>query len=214
MSGEMQASRHLSPGFLVASPRLDDTPFERAVIMMVEHDPEGAMGFIVNKPLELRFGSLMESVSEELGPAIERGHFEKPVHFGGPVRVEQLWLIFRRQLEGARWEPENQALMEKLHRPDDSALAIDEEWFLAASGELIEGFATGKQSGPFRPFIGYTGWGPGQLESEIDEGSWLALDFDDRFLWEVKEEDQWERALERLGVDAWSFMMMSRGGEA
>ncbi len=209
-----QAQQGLSPGFLIASPKLDETPFERAVIMMVEHDQEGAMGFIINKPLELRFGTLMESVNEELESAIEKSHFEKVVHFGGPVKVEQLWLIFRRRLEGARWEPENQALMEKLHRLDDSALAICEEWFLAASGELIEGFATGEQSGRFRPFIGYTGWGPGQLESEIDEGSWLALDFDAEFLWEVSQGEYWDRALDRLGVDAMSFMMMGKAGKA
>lgn len=204
----------MSPGFLVASPKLDETPFERAVVVMVNHDQQGAMGFIVNKPLEIDFGSVIQSVNNGMDTEIVEESFEVPVHFGGPVRVEQLWLMFRRKLEGEEHRAANRRLVEKLELPDDSALSFGEEWFLAASGDLIEGFAMGDQHGAYRPFIGYCGWGPGQLTEEIEDGSWLLLDFDDEFLLDSLPDLQWEDALDRLGVDPTAFLMMGKSGLA
>lgn len=204
----------ISPGFLVASPKLDDTPFERAVVVMVNHDEQGAMGFIVNKPLEINFGSVIQSVHDGVDSEILPESYEVSVHFGGPVRVEQLWLMFRRQLVEEENSTANQELKQKLELPGDSAFSFGEEWFLAASGDLIEGFALGEQHGAYRPFIGYCGWGPGQLTGEIEDGSWLLLDFDDEFLLESLPDLQWEDALDRLGVDPTAFLMMGTAGMA
>ncbi len=207
-------SRSISPGFLIASPRLDGSPFERAVVVMVHHDAEGAMGFIINKPLEIDFGSLIQSVNDDLAQRILPESYDVPVHFGGPVRIEQLWLIFQRDVEGQFHQPENQALFKKLGNPHEGALSFSEGWFLAASGEIIEGFAVGRQSGDYRPFIGYAGWGPGQLESEIDDGSWLLLDFDEDFFFDFLPGVHWDEALQKLGVDPTAFLMMGKMGRA
>lgn len=208
------ASDLISPGFLIASPKLDDSPFERAVIVMVQHDDEGAMGFIINKPLEIDFGSLIQSVNDDIAPQITPQSFDIPVHFGGPVRVEQLWLIFQRQLAGQEDHLANQRLLAKMQQPDDGAMTFSDGWFLAASGDIIEGFALGHQYGAFRPFIGYAGWGPGQLEEEIEEGSWLLLDFDEDFFFDSLPGLHWDDALERLGVDPTAFLMMGKAGSA
>ena len=207
-------SDSISPGFIIASPKLDGTPFERAVVVMVHHDEEGAMGFIVNKPLEINFGSLIESVNDDIARQILPECFEMPVHFGGPVRIEQLWLIFQRDLEDEEDQLANQRLLHKLELPDDGALTFCDGWFLAASGELIEGFAMGQQHGEYRPLIGYAGWGAGQLESEIEEGSWLMLDFDGEFLLDSVPGVHWDDALSRLGVDPAAFLMMAKSGMA
>ena len=207
------ASDSISPGFLIASPRLDGTPFERAVVVMVHHDHEGAMGFIINKPLDLDFGSLIESVNDEIARQILPECFEMPVHFGGPVRVEQLWLIFQRELAASE-KAVDRELLRQVQLPDDGALTFCEGWFLAAHGEIIEGFALGHQHGSYRPMIGYSGWGPGQLESEIEEGSWLLLDFDGDFLLDSLPSVHWDDALERLGVDPTAFLMMGKSGMA
>lgn len=204
----------IAPGFLVASPKLDDSPFERAVVAMIQHDDEGAMGFILNKPLEIDFGSLIESVNDEIVPHLRPESFDQPVHFGGPVRIEQLWMIFQRDIAGEEDSPANQHLLRKIREPGDGALTFCDGWYLAASGDLIEGFAMGRQHGAYRPFIGYAGWGPGQLEAEIEDGSWLMLDFDDDFLFESKANVHWDRALERLGVDPTAFLMMAKSGMA
>lgn len=211
------SSDSISPGFIIASPKLDGTPFERAVVVMVHHDEEGAMGFIVNKPLELDFGSLIESVNDDIASQILPECFEMPVHFGGPVRVEQLWLLFQRNIAEMEDEQDrlaNQHLLSKLELPDDGALTFCDGWFLAASGEIIEGFAMGQQHGDYRPLIGYAGWGPGQLETEIEEGSWLMLDFDGDFLLDSLPDVHWDEALERLGVDPAAFLMMAKSGMA
>lgn len=210
----IDASDSIAPGFLVASPKLDDTPFERAVVVMIQHDAEGAMGFILNKPLEIDFGSILESVNDDIAGRLRSEAFDKPVHFGGPVRVEQMWMIFQRDLAGEEDRSANQRLLDKIREPGDGALTFCDGWFLAASGDIIEGFALGDQHGTYRPFIGYTGWGPGQLEQEIDDGSWLMLDFDDDFLFDSGPKVHWDEALERLGVDPAAFLMMGNSGMA
>lgn len=209
-----RTSNTIAPGFLVASPKLDDTPFERAVVVMVDHDDQGAMGFIVNKPLEIDFGSIIQSVDDETARNIEPESYDVPVHFGGPVRVEQLWLMFQRSLGGDTTTAADRRLKDKIALPDDSALTFSDDWHLAASGDLIEEFATGDQHGDYRPLLGYCGWGEGQLEAEIEEGSWLLLDFDGDFVLETVPDVHWEDALDRLGVDPAAFLMMGQSGMA
>lgn len=205
------AIRSLSPGFLISSPKLDGTPFERAVVVIVHHDDEGAMGFIINKPLEIDFGSLIQSVNEDIARQVVPDSFDVHVYFGGPVRIEQLWLIFQQQQTGftpllhesTRQNPE-----------ENSILGFSKDWFLAASGDIIEGFAIGQELGNYRPFIGYSGWGPGQLESEIEDGSWLVLDFEEDLFFDSIPAYNWEQALNRLGVDPTAFLMMAKSGIA
>ena len=197
----------LAPGFLIASPRLDGGPFERAVIVMVHHDEEGAMGFIVNKPLGIDFGSLLESADDQLGGEIDARCFDVSVHFGGPVRVEQLWLIYNESPGDPT--PERAETIE-----DDGQVRFDDLWYLVAASDSIESFAYGERSSPFKPFIGYTGWGPGQLEGEIEEGSWLCLDFDSARVIGGDDEACWGEALGSLGVDPMAFMMMGKAGSA
>lgn len=206
-------SRSLSPGYLVASPKLDGTPFERAVVAMVHHDDEGAMGFIINKPLEIDFGSLIQSVNEDIARKVIPASFDVHVYFGGPVRIEQLWLIFQEPRDTLSYTaPGARRTLEAVE--DDSTLSFSDGWYLAASGDIIEGFALGLQEGNYRPFIGYSGWGPGQLESEIEDGSWLILDFEEDLFFDSIPASNWDQALGRLGVDATAFLMMGKAGMA
>jgi len=199
----------LAPGFLIAAPKLEGSPFERAVILMVHHDPQGAMGFIINKPVEIDFGSLLRSANEPISGSIADSRFHQTVLFGGPVRVEQLWVLFREQGAGAVDAGDEIEDLEQIAR-----MAFHPDWVVAGSGQIIERFATGERDEPFHPVIGYAGWGPGQLESEIEDGSWLAVDFEDSLLRETDPEDCWEAALDTVGLDPASFMMMGNGGMA
>ena len=89
-----------------------------------------------------------------------------------------------------------------------------DEWALSGAVDSIESLANGQRSGEFRPLIGYSGWGPGQLEGEIEEGSWLVLDFDEDFVLKSTLETIWDDALARLGVDETIFAMMGKAGKA
>jgi len=202
----MDRTDTLAPGFLVASPKLDGSVFERSVIVMIHHDQEGAMGFIVNKPLEVDFGSLLEMVEIDRG-RIDRACYERHVFFGGPVRVEQLWVIHEDAAESSR--------VGGIEELDETAeLRFHDQWRLTGTADSIEEFAFGDNVASFRPYIGYTGWGPGQLETEIEEGSWLMLDFDEDLVFGLELETSWNAALERLGIDETTFMMMGKAGHA
>ncbi|MFB6264379.1 MAG: YqgE/AlgH family protein [Bradymonadaceae bacterium] len=201
----------LAPGFLVAAPKLEGGPFERAVIAMVHHDDQGAMGFIVNKPVEIDFGSLLESAEHTMSDEIAEPSFDQPVMFGGPVRVEQLWVLYEGE-GGADIDQTVSSPMDEMR--DVRELSFHPNWVLAGAGGIIEHFASGERDEPYRPLIGYAGWGPGQLEGEIEEGSWLAVDFEEKLLLETDPEDCWEAALEVVGIDPASFMMMGGGGMA
>lgn len=205
----------LAPGFLVAAPKLEGGPFEQAVVLMVHHDDEGAMGFIINKTVDLDFGSLLQNTNHDFSEQLPPDHFEQHVLFGGPVQLEQLWLIYRDPDTGIEYSAGmgGDALTpETMGETGD--LSFHEDWVLAGTSETIEAFATGGRDGPFHPLIGYAGWGPQQLEHEIEEGSWLAVDFDETLLLETDPDDCWEAALDLVGLDPASFMMMGGGGMA
>jgi putative transcriptional regulator len=214
----------MAPAFLVASPKLDGSPFERAVILLVHHDSEGAMGYIVNKPVEVDFGTLIASVNEPLEDAILKERFEQTVYFGGPVRLEQLWVIFKHAHPGAEEGTERAAMPtvdEAIGVSDDGEVLIEppnldfgDDWSLSASGRIIERFALEETDDFFMPMLGYTGWGGGQLESEIEEGSWLIADFDESLIHHTAPADCWDRALASLGVEPTAFLMMGKVGSA
>lgn len=201
----------LAPGFLIAAPKLEGSPFEHAVILMVHHDEEGAMGFIINKPVEIDFGSLLESANETLDGDICDSSFAQTVLFGGPVRVEQLWVLFNEEGAGIG-RRDFGSRIEDLEAI--AQMAFHRDWVVAGSGTVIEDFATGERGGVYHPVIGYAGWGPGQLESEIEDGSWLAVDFTEDLLIGTEPEECWEAALDTVGLDPASFLMMGKGGMA
>lgn len=201
----MTTSDELAPGFLVASPRLDGTLFERSVILMVHHDDEGSMGFIINKPLEVDFGSLLEMVEID-STTIASECYSEVVYFGGPVRVEQLWVMYNGFLDEAAPGDEFESLQ------DEGEVRFHDDWALSGTSHSIETFAFGREDHPYRPYVGYAGWGPGQLEEEIGEGSWLMLDFDEDLV--LDSDGVWDLALDRLGLDETIFMMMGKAGIA
>lgn len=232
MNQTTQHERSMSPAFLIASPRLDGSPFERAVILLVHHDLSGAMGYIINKPVDVDFGTLISSVNSEIESKIQADRFQKAVFFGGPVRLEQLWVLYKRsgQARPDAGSVRAEALPGVLPEAFQSAFAgglsassravapqerfIGKNWVLSASGQVIEEFAMGHSQDYFMPVLGYAGWGAGQLEAEIGQGSWLVADFDDSLIFDSSPFDCWTRALDELGVDPTVFMMMGKVGMA
>lgn len=195
----------LAPGFLIAAPSLDGGPFEKSVILMVHHDSDGAMGFIVNKQIEPSFGELMESAHGPSTPTLSDASYDRPVFFGGPVGLEQLWVIYRQDEEATVPTSE----LEEAETAGE--LAFHAHWILAGAGSVIEDYAAGRRGGDYVPLLGYAGWGPGQLEGEIEEGSWLAADFDESLLTETAPKERWNAALTNMGLDPTTFMMMGGG---
>ncbi len=157
---------------LVASPYLADGNFMRTVIYMIRHDEEGAMGLILNRPMQTTIGELLGELTESSIDNCE------PVYFGGPVDGPVMML---------------QACCE--NDSDDHAevlIACDQARIL----EVINEDAPNQLG--IRLFDGYSGWGPGQLESEMSEGSWLVWDIRPDQLFHDPE-TLWQEAVVQIG---------------
>ena len=136
---------------LVATPRLDDPNFRRAVVLMIEHSSEGSLGLVLNRPSVLPVGDVLPSWGERLGP-------EAHVHIGGPVEPDALLAVAAAQPDHAGCTPIN------------GCLALVD---LGA-----DPFSFSEQVVDVMLFSGYAGWGPRQLDAELAEGAWWVFDSD------------------------------------
>ena len=165
---------------LLAMPAMSDPRFERAVIYMCAHNEDGAMGIVINKPLDsIDFRELLGEL--DIPTNAESGNV--PVHFGGPVENQRGFVLHSREYS----QPET--------------LLVDDSVGLTATVRVLRDLASG--DGPARSILalGYAGWGPGQLESEIQQNAWLTVPARDEFLFEIANDEKWERAFNSIGVD-------------
>jgi putative transcriptional regulator len=180
MATEPSTSGYLSGQLLIAMPQMLDPRFQRTVIYMCAHSAEGAMGLVVNKPMEsLSFPDLLQQL--EIEPTI--GGTSMPIYFGGPVETGRGFV---------------------LHSADyveDATLVIGGNVALTANIDIVRAIATG--SGPHKRLLalGYAGWGPGQLDQEIQSNGWLSVPSDDALVFGADNGTKWNAALAKLGVD-------------
>jgi len=153
---------------LVASPRLLDPNFARAVVLVVSHDAEGSFGLVLNRPLDAMLGDVLPDV-----PATGRSI---RLHQGGPVQTDLLQFVCR-----------SEAGAESLLPGVAVGVALDELLGRAAAGEDV------------RCFVGYSGWGAGQLESETVGGSWIVAPARDEHVFRVPADRLWSSVLRELG---------------
>jgi len=158
--------------FLIASPALGDPNFARSVVLIAEHTDDGAMGLILNRPTD----AVVAEAVEELAGVVEPG---EAVFVGGPVQEESVMVL-------AEFDDPSQA----------AALVIEDVGFLPADAQLAELSGRTRRA---RVFAGHSGWGPGQLDAELEDGSWIVADprTDEVFTHEPAE--LWASALERKG---------------
>lgn len=171
----------LSGKLLIAMPGMGDPRFERSVIFLCAHSAEGAMGLIVNKPApEISFRGLIEQLGIAPGP----GAAAIRVHFGGPVEHGRGFVLHSGD-----------------YRSNSSTLRVDDRFGMTATLDVLEDIARG--SGPASSLLalGYSGWGPGQLESEILRNGWLTAEATPELVFSAENASKWERALRALGID-------------
>ncbi len=171
----------LAPGFLVAAPILRDPNFAGTVVLMVEHSSEGALGFVVNRPA----GTSMRNVLAQLGVSEIPLRNDIPVMSGGPVSTETGWIVFE-----ASAAPEQR----------EDVLMVTATLGVSASKQFLLDAVQGKASGRAMLVQGYAGWGPGQLEAELQQGVWIPVDLDARVIFDTASERRWSAALAVLGV--------------
>ena len=169
----------LAPGLLVAAPGMNCPFFDHTVVLLVEHGEDGALGFVVNRPTKQPVTSLLEGleIAEEL---------PGEVWVGGPVAPDTGWVLF---------DPSSG------DTSDVEAVQLSDRIAVSASRTFLERLADGEGPETYAVLLGYAGWGPGQLDEEIREGSWIWIDLDAAFVFDVDCDDRWREALMSLGID-------------
>jgi putative transcriptional regulator len=171
----------LTGQLLVAMPQMHDPFFEHAVVYLCAHSQEdGAMGLVINKTIDaLTIDDLYEQLSIE--PAARAGG-PQPVHFGGPVATGHGFVLHSADYR------------------EEGTLGIGGEFAMTATIDILR--ATGRGAGPRHSLValGYAGWGPGQLDAEIQANGWLMVDADTGLVFDAEDGSKWQRALAKLGV--------------
>jgi len=183
----------LTDQFLIAMPNMSDDNFSGTVVYLCEHNANGALGLVINRPTELPLQELFEKVDLKL----ERPDLsDSPVFFGGPVQTERGFVLHDRlDEEGGHY---------------NSTLKIGAGLEMTTSRDVLEALASG--AGPKRVFVtlGYSGWSAGQLEDEISRNGWLTVKAQPEIIFDTPVEERYDKALSLLGVDR-NFLMGEAG---
>jgi len=170
---------------LVAMPGMGDTRFEKAVIFMCAHTPEGAMGLIVNKPA--RHVNVTELL-RQLKIETTDNRRNIPAYFGGPVEHGRGFVLHSADYQSG-----------------ESTLKVDEQFGMTATLDILEEIANGNGPETAILMLGYSGWGPGQVEDEIVQNGWLTCDATPEIVFAEDNEAKWTAALKTLGIDPQSL---------
>ena len=193
MSTSASSPINLTNQFLIAMPGMVDGNFAGTVVYMCEHNDKGALGLVINRPIDINLRHLFEKVDLSL----ERADLaERPVYLGGPVQTERGFVLHERlDDEGGHY---------------NSSLQIAGGLEMTTSRDVLEALASG--AGPRKVFItlGYSGWMAGQLEDEISRNGWLNVDADPQVIFDTPVEQRYDKALALLGIDS-SFLMGEAG---
>ena len=184
--------------FLIAMPSLRDGTFAGTVIYLCEHTDKGALGLVINKPIDIKLKNLFEKVELSLDRA---DLADTPVFFGGPVQTERGFV---------------------LHEPQDgeggfattysSSLQIPGGLAMTTSKDVLEALANGAGPKKILVTLGYSGWGAGQLEHEMSRNGWINVGAEPGIIFDTPVEQRYDKALSLLGIDV--GMLSQEAGHA
>lgn len=205
--------------FLIAMPSLGDDYFNKTVTYICEHNDEGAMGLIINMPVNITLQDLLKQIEEN---DIEAGHKKTRKEKADdnaenqleqenssepkstPTKVKSILLDHSLEQLVLSGGPISQNRGFVLHRTQSgwkSSLALSDDIMITTSKDILMALGTEKAPEQFMVTLGYAGWGPGQLETELQANSWLTIDADSDILFNTPIEQRWQKATEKLGID-------------
>ena len=178
--------KSFSNHFLISMPHMNDPIFSKSLIYMCEHNKDGSMGLIINKPL----------ISENAAEIIQQTGLAKinptpEIYFGGPVNLEMGLFLHNTSynIEGT--------------------LSVSKSVALTSNKQIVADLKNGNGPEEFRFSFGYAGWEKGQIEREIENGDWLLMPADDNFIFSISNSDKWQKAASQFGID-----ILDLGGSA
>jgi len=175
-----EAPINLTNQFLIAMPGMADPTFSGSVVYLCEHNERGALGLVINRPIDIDMATLFDKIDLklEIQPVARQ-----PVYFGGPVQTERGFV---------------------LHDPVGiyvSSLAVPGGLEMTTSKDVLEAVANGSGPHRFLLTLGYAGWGAGQLEEELSRNGWLTVQADPEIIFSVPPEERFAAAIRLLGID-------------
>ena len=171
---------NLTDHFLIAMPAMVDPNFARTLTFVCEHNEQGALGIVVNRPTEMNLHALLEQVA--ISPESE-AFKSVAVHFGGPVQVDRGFVL---HTPIGEWQ---------------ATLAVGSEIGLTTSKDILEAVARGEGPRQMLVTLGYAGWAPGQLEHEIAQNAWLTVHAKREVIFDLPAEERLAAAMSLLGID-------------
>lgn len=175
----MKEIDYLTNHFLIAMPSLADPTFNKAVVYVFEHSAKGAMGVVINKPMQINLGSVLE----HLGITVKNDDLiTLPILMGGPIGQEHGFILYQ-------------------NHPKPGDENTEQPIELSASKGMLEQIAKGKGPDDFLVTLGYSGWGKGQLDAEIARNDWLIAPADSKIIFNSRLQQRWRLAAQLIGVD-------------
>lgn len=174
----------LTHHFLIAMPAMADSNFSRTLTYICEHNAEGALGIIVNRPIDMSLAALFERVNIPLEDGDAARQFAGlPVYFGGPVQTDRGFVLHRPL---GQWQ---------------STLSVGDGIGLTSSRDILESMGSEGEPSEVLVTLGYAGWSAGQLEWELSQNAWLTVPADPRILFDLPAEERLPAAMQLLGID-------------
>ncbi|MEW7975575.1 MAG: YqgE/AlgH family protein [Candidatus Thiodiazotropha endolucinida] len=176
----MRPETNLTNHFLIAMPRLEDPNFFHTVTYICEHTSDGAMGIVINRPMDLHLADIFEQLEIQIST---KDIAEQPVYIGGPVQSDRGFVLHESSTEWA------------------STLKVTADISVTTSLDILEAIAAGKGPEHNLVALGYAGWGAGQLESELAQNAWLSGPAESDIIFNRASDERWQAAADLLGVD-------------
>lgn len=176
----MDAADSLANQLLIAMPGMADPNFNSTVTLICEHNAEGALGIVINRPAGITLGGLLEQLEVVEADAALAG---QPVLSGGPVAPERGFVLHDPGLEF------------------ESSVAVSADIQLTLSRDVIDAMAAGVGPNKALVALGYAGWGAGQLEAEMLSNTWLSVPASPEVVFDVPFADRWSFAAKTIGID-------------
>ena len=174
----------LAHHFLIAMPNMADPNFSRTLTYICEHNSDGALGVIVNRPTEMSLGELFERVDVDLEEGEPQQRFARlPVHYGGPVQPDRGFVLHR---PAGTWQ---------------STLLVNSEMALTSSRDILQAMGTHAEPAQVLVTLGYAGWTAGQLEWELAQNAWLTVAAEPAVIFGMPAEERLAAAMQLLGVN-------------
>ncbi len=176
ISQEVNLTRH----FLIAMPNMVDPNFSRTLTFICEHNDHGALGIIVNRPIDMTLNTLFDRVQISLEAAALQS---MPIYFGGPVQTDRGFVLHRPL---GSWQ---------------STLTVSSDLGLTSSRDILQSVGSTGQPSEILVTLGYAGWAAGQLEYELSQNAWLTVTADEEIIFTLPPEERLPAAMQLLGID-------------